>query len=265
MRRLPLVFLVIITALASGCAAVGDIFNLPLPAARLVPQVIATYPHDPTSFLQGLEFDGERLFEGSGLYGESTLREVDLESGEVLRSVALDEQYFGEGITLVGDRIYQLTWREGTVFVYDRDTFERIGTFSNPTEGWGLCYDEPENVLYMTDGSANLYRVDPETFTLIEALPVSFNGQPVAQLNELECVGDYVYVNVWQTDFILRLDKHNGRISAVIDARGLLPDEIRAGLDSGAVLNGIAYRPETGTFIITGKLWPLLFEVRFAG
>lgn len=231
----------------------------------LVPEVLASYPHDSGAFTQGLVWDGGRLFESTGLNGRSTLREVALESGEVIRQLALDERYFAEGLALVGDKLYQLTWRAGEAFRYDAETFDLETTYRYDTEGWGLCFDGRD--LYMTDGSARLFRRDPESFAVTRTVVVRAQEDgreaPVTNLNELECVGNYVYANVWLSDTIVKIDKASGRVVATVDASGLLTPEERAGLENGAVLNGIAYNPESDTFYLTGKLWPKLFEVRF--
>ena len=158
------------------------------------------------------------------------------------------------------DRLIQLTWEAGEAFVYDLD-FEQTGTFNYAGEGWGLCYDGES--LYMSDGSATIDRRDPETFEVLEEVKVRLRGAPVVLLNELECVGDSLYANVWQTDDIVRIDKASGQVTARIDASGLLSAEERASLEAGGVLNGIAYDTEEETFFVTGKLWPRVFEVRF--
>lgn len=227
-----------------------------------VPEVLATYPHDTDAFTQGLLLNGDRFFESTGLYGESTLREVVPETGEVVREVTVPPEYFAEGLTLVGDRLVQITWREGTAFVYDVGTLEQTGTLSYAGEGWGLCYDGEQVV--MSDGSATLTRRDPETFEVLGSYGVTLDGQPVTRLNELECVGGDVYANVWQTDTIVRIDE-TGEVIQEIDASNLLTEEERAQLGPDAVLNGIAYDPEAKTFFLTGKLWPKVLEVRFTG
>lgn len=231
------------------------------PVIAYVPEVLAAYPHDTEAFTQGLVWIDGVLFESTGRYGLSTLREVDLETGDVLRSIPVDEAYFAEGLALVEDRLIQITWREGAAFVYDAASFELIETFSYEGEGWGLCYDGVD--LWMSDGTPNLFRRDAATFELLETVPVALFGEPVANLNELECVDGHVYANVWQSDFIVRITPETGVVNAIVDARTLLTPEQRAMLPGGAVLNGIAYLPETETFLITGKLWPALFEVTF--
>jgi len=226
-----------------------------------VPEVIASYPHDAQAFTQGLLLEGGYFYESTGLYGRSSLREVVPETGEVLRLLPLPEEYFAEGLALVGDRLIQLTWREGEALVYDRETFEHLDTFSYEGEGWGLCFDGES--LYMSDGSDTLYRRDPESFEVTGEVRVTLRGEGVRNLNELECALDHVYANVWQEDRIVKIDKASGRVVEEIDASGLLSADERAQLAPDAVLNGIAYNPARDTFYLTGKLWPKVFEVRF--
>ncbi len=229
---------------------------------RLQPEVLNTRPHDVTAYTQGLLLYDGSLYESAGLYGESTLREVNPDTGEVIRSVPVPAEYFAEGLALVGDRLIQLTWKEHEALVYDLETFERVDTIPYEGEGWGLCYDG--EVLYMSNGSPFITIRDAETFAVIDRGLVTVAGQPVDQLNELECVGDYLYANIYQADFIVKIDKHNGNVVAIINAAGLLSPEERAALVVGQqVLNGIVYLPESDTFLITGKQWPTMFEVRF--
>ena len=229
-------------------------------ATRQVPEVLNTYPHDAGAFTQGLLLHDGDLYESTGLFGESSLREVNLETGEVVRELPVASEYFAEGLALVGDKLVQLTWQNGRAFVYDLETFNQEGRFSYETEGWGLCYDGED--LYMSDGSATLFERDAETFEIVSEKQVRLGSEPVTQLNELECVGDFVYANVWQTDRIVKIDKESGRVVSDIDASALFPAAERPA-DPNAVLNGIAYNPDTDTFYLTGKLWPRLFEVRF--
>ena len=228
---------------------------------RLAPQVIETRPHDTSSFTEGFELVDGVLYESAGHYGESTMRRTDPQTGEVLTSVPLDGQYFAEGIAVVGDKVLQMTWKESTVFVYDADTLEPEGTLPMTGEGWGLCYDGSE--LWQSDGSPVIHRRNPETFEETGHVVVTYQGQPTNMLNELECVGDRIYANVWMTDFIVRIDKATGVIDAVIDASGLLTPAEKAAAGAQGVLNGIAYNPDGDAFLITGKLWPKTFEVTF--
>ncbi len=198
------------------------------------------------------------LYEGTGLNGESSLRRVELETGEVLQQVDLAEEHFGEGIVVVGERIYQITWQSQLAFVYDRETFEVIDTHTYPTEGWGLTSDGER--LIMSDGSNRLFFRDPETFAEIRHVDVLDAGEPVTRLNELEWVNGEVWANVWQTDRIVRIDPATGAVLAWIDLTGLLQPEDQAGADVD-VLNGIAVDEGTGRIYVTGKLWPVLYEI----
>lgn len=231
---------------------------------RLVPKVLNVYPHDATAFTQGLLWHDGYLYESTGLYGESTLRRVDIESGAPLESLPIDEAYFAEGLELVGDKLIQLTWQAGLAFVYDFASFDLIEIIEYDGEGWGLCYDG--RFLFMSDSSSYLSIRDAETFDLIVRAAVTYQGQlvPAQLLNELECIGDEVYANAWNTDFIFRIDKWTGDVTAVIDASALLTDAEKAELAAGSVLNGIAYNPDSETFYITGKKWHKLFEVVFS-
>ncbi len=229
-----------------------------LTSERLRVQVVQTYPHDPGAFTQGLVLAGGRLFESTGLEGRSSLREVELVTGKVLRKLDVPAPVFAEGLALVGTRLFQITWKHETAYTYDRDTFKKGPSFPYTGEGWGLCHDGRE--LVMSDGSARLSFRGPETFRQVREVTVRDQGQPVDQLNELECVGPHVYANVWMTDRIVRVDPKTGTVTATIDASNLLNPSERYGTD---VLNGIAYDATDDTFLITGKLWPRMFRVRF--
>lgn len=227
-------------------------------AERLRVQVVSIRPHDPEAYTQGLVLDRGKLYESTGLYGVSSLREVDPQTGEVKRRVNLPQSFFAEGLALVGERLIQLTWQEGSAFVYDSARFERTAEHRYQGEGWGLCHDGQR--LVMSDGSDRLTFRDPQTFAPTGEVRVTAAGRPVHLLNELECVDGVVYANVWQTDDILRIDPGTGKVTAVIDASGLLTPGEASRAD---VLNGIAWDPAARTFLITGKLWPKMFEVRF--
>jgi glutamine cyclotransferase len=219
-------------------------------------RVVAKYPHATDAFTQGLLWHEGAMYESTGRYGQSSLRRVRLEDGAVLSERSLDTSLFAEGLALVEDRLIQLTWRSGIAVVSDLASLEQRDTLRYPGEGWGLCFDG--DVLWMSDGSSMLERRDPESMELLGEMTVWQGDRPVPKLNELECVGDAIYANVWQSNEIVRIDPSTGRVTAVIDASGLLTtvEAIRAD-----VLNGIAYRPDNETFLLTGKLWPHVFEV----
>jgi len=220
-------------------------------------EVVASFPHDPHAFTQGLVFFEGRLFEGTGQYGSSELREVELETGKVVKSIRLDASRFGEGVTLLGDRLYQLTWRSRIGYVYERATLRKIREFGYEGEGWGLTHDGSQ--LILSDGTSTLRFLDPETFEVKRRVTVQDRGRPVRELNELEFVDGEIYANVWTTDTIARISPKDGRILGWIDLRGLLPDSERTTDD---VLNGIAWDPEKRRLFVTGKNWPKLFEIR---
>lgn len=230
----------------------------------LVPEVIRTLPHDGGAFTQGLLIEDGIFYESTGQNGESTFRQVDLETGEVLYQFDLDATYFGEGLALTDQWFIQLTWRSGQAFVYDRTTLEPLGFFEYTGEGWGLCYDG--QFLYHSDGSETITIRDPNTFGYVGQLTVTIDTISILDINELECVGDSIYANVWNTDRIVRIDKATGEVTAIIDASGLLTPEQQQEANergSNAVLNGIAYNTETESFYLTGKRWDRMFEVFF--
>lgn len=221
-------------------------------------KIVHIYPHDRAAFTQGLEYRGGFLYEGTGLNGQSTLRKVELETGKVLQKIPVDPQYFGEGITLLDQRIIELTWQAHRGFIYDRDTLRRIGAFDYPGEGWGLTHDARQ--VFMSDGTAQIRIWDPSTLQETRRINVHEGAMPIASLNELECVRGEIYANVWQTDKIARIDPADGHVTGWIDLTGLLtPAEISEGAD---VLNGIAYDSLGDRLFVTGKLWPKLFEIQ---
>jgi glutamine cyclotransferase len=247
--------------------------DAPIPV--LVPEIINSYTHDSAAFTQGLLYFDGVLYESTGLRGQSSLRQVNPVTGEVLKTIdvnraalgvestAEDPEIFAEGLERIDDRLIQLTWQEQLAFVYNIDTFEKTGEFNYEGEGWGLCYDG--RYLFMSDSTNYLSLRDATTFDLVVRFLVTYNGEPLQSqlLNELECVGDYVYANLWQTDYIVQIDKFSGQVTALIDASKLLTEDEKAALGAGQVLNGIAYNPDSDTFFITGKQWSKLFEVKF--
>lgn len=248
-------------AVAGSPAPIATV-GAPPALRRLRPEIIATYSHDPTAFTQGLLLHGGFLFESTGNYGRSTLRKVEVESGKVLSRVELPANLFGEGLALAGDKLVQLTWREGVALVYDLSRFEKVGQINYTGEGWGLCFDG--QWLVMSDGSDQLFFRDPATLAIWRRLPVRMEGRPVMRLNELECVGESIYANVWGDTYIVEVDKGTGAVRSRVDASQLLTPEERQSVGPDGVLNGIAYDGENGTFLITGKNWPKIFRVRFA-
>lgn len=248
-------------ALFLGLAA----FIAPAAAVARVPvygfEVVRTYPHDRRAFTQGLAFHDGELLESTGRY-PSTVRRVRLEDGVVLQLHELDDEYFGEGLTVIGDRIVTLTWKNGKAFVWDADDLEPRGEHTYEGEGWGLTHDSTR--LIMSDGTAALRFLDPVTLEETGRVPVTLQGRPVTQINELEWVEGEVFANLWQTDFIIRINPTTGEITGIIDLTELMPD--RSGLDpTDAVLNGIAWDPVGRRLFVTGKNWPTLFEIRLTG
>jgi glutaminyl-peptide cyclotransferase len=261
-----LLFVLLTLCMVTGCDGTtlsADLASKSTTPEQLIPKILSVRPHDTGAFTEGLVWYSGFLYESSGLYSESDLRQVDPQTGKVLRRAKDPPQVFGEGLALNGNHLVQLTWQEKIAYVYDLDTLAQISSFSYDGEGWGLCFDGKQ--YYMTNGSASISARDAKTFALVSEVQVVQDGQPVDMLNELECVGDSLYANVWKTNNILRIDKVTGRITAVIDASGLLtPEEVAAaGPDGDGVLNGIAYDPTHDVFLITGKLWPKMFEVKF--
>ena len=221
-------------------------------------EIVSTYSHDPTAFTQGLVFYDGFLYEGTGLYGESSLRKVRIEDGVVLKLVELDEEYFGEGITILGDRLFQLTWREGCGFVYDLATFEQVVDFTYETEGWGLTTDGKH--LIMSDGSEVITYLDPTSYQPVKKIKVFDQDGPVKRLNELEYINGEIYANVWFTNWILQIDPQTGKVIGRIDLSELhhLEMELNPKVD---VLNGIAYDLENNRLFVTGKLWSHIYEI----
>lgn len=221
-------------------------------------RVIRTYPHDPRAFTQGLVYEGGELFEGTGLRGQSSLRRVALETGQVLQQHALAAQFFGEGITVFGDQIIQLTWQSHLGFVYDKMSFKLLKQFSYPTEGWGITHDGQR--LIMSDGTSNLYFLDPGTLAETDRVEVHDDQGPVIRLNELEYIQGEVFANVWQTNRIARIDPLTGQVRSWVDLTGLLVvTDPQQRVD---VLNGIAYDAENDRLFVTGKWWPNVFEIQ---
>lgn len=232
-----------------------------VPAGPAVPvygyTIVNTYPHDRDAFTQGLQYLDGVLYEGTGLKGRSSVRKVQLETGQVLQRRDVPPEYFGEGVTVWKTDLFQLTWQSGVAFVYDRETFAPRRTFTYVGEGWGLTHDGTG--LVMSDGTDALRFLDPVTFSERRRVRVTADGRPVRHLNELEFVKGEILANIWQTEDVVRIDPASGRVTAWIDLSGLLTPREQASTD---VLNGIAYDAPGDRLFVTGKLWPKLFEIR---
>jgi glutaminyl-peptide cyclotransferase len=244
--------LLVLVALVAAAA-----IQLPPRAPRSSYKVVHVYPHDRSAFTQGLEYADGFVYEGTGLNGQSSIRKVKLETGEVVQQHDVPAEHFGEGITIWKSDLIELTWRSQIALVYDLATLSQKRTFSYLGEGWGLTHDDTS--LIMSDGSAALRFLDPATFAERRRLMVTDGGLPVPHLNELEVVRGEVYANIWQTNFIARIDPGSGVVIGWIDLTGLLSAADSRGVD---VMNGIAYDAAHDRLFVTGKLWPKLFEIK---
>jgi glutamine cyclotransferase len=246
---LTILVVVLVIYIVNSSASVSQLYGY---------EIINTFPHDPNAFTQGLVYEDGCLYEGTGLNGHSSIRKVELETGKVIRIYHLDDKYFGEGITIFGNKIFQLTYQSHAGFVYDKNTFEQLRDFSYPTEGWGLTHDSKH--LIMSDGTPTLYILDPNSLERIARVAVYYNGSLLKNLNELEYINGKIYANIWQTDNIAIIDPQTGHVINMIDLKGLLKDQdINGPID---VLNGIAYDAKEKRLFVTGKYWPKLFEIK---
>ncbi len=218
------------------------------------------YPHDTSTYTEGLEFHDNVLYESGGQYGISKLVTVDLKTGQSTKKTPLDKKYFGEGITILNDKIYQMTWKEKTCFEYDARTFAKLKEFTYDGEGWGMTNNGKQ--LINSDGSSNLYFRDPETFKVMSTIGVTDNNGPVANVNELEYINGYILANVWQTDMIIKIDPESGKVIGKADFGGTKEKYFPEYAEKAEVLNGIAYDKATNRLFITGKYWPKIFEVK---
>ena len=221
-------------------------------------KIINSYPHDPNAFTQGLEYDDGLLYEGTGGYGQSSLRRVDIQTGRVVDIVHLEDEFFAEGIAIWKDRIIQLTWRSYQGFVWDKENLTQTGSFSYRREGWGITSDASR--LIMSDGSDALYFLDPNDYSLQGSIRVTADGEPVKGLNELEYINDMIYANLWPSTWIAIISPDTGEVTGRIDLSGIM-DEGGIPKRRVDVLNGIAYDPSEDRLFVTGKLWPSLFEI----
>ncbi len=232
--------------------------SAPARTPTYVADVLQSWPHDPEAYTQGLVWDNGRLYESTGLVGKSSIREVELKTGRVIRKHDIPDPYFGEGIVIMGDDLWQITWTSGVAFLYDAKTFTQRAVFKYDGEGWGLATDGTS--IIMSDGTPSIRFRDPKTFDVQRTISVNDHGTPVTQLNELEWVKGEIWANVYQSDQIARIDPATGNVTGWIDLAGLLPKLERKGEED--VLNGIAYDPQEDRYFVTGKLWPRLFEIR---
>jgi glutaminyl-peptide cyclotransferase len=257
-HKFQLQFAIAVGALILACAPTTVAQRKPAPVQSY--KVVATFPHDTSSFTQGLVFasDGQ-MYESTGLEGESTLRRVDIATGKTLQRVDVPAKYFAEGLAMVGDELLQLTWQHKLGFVYDRRTFKQKRTFTYQTEGWGIAYDGTSS-LVMSDGSDTLTFLDPKTLAAGKTLRVRDAGRPVANLNELEWIEGEIWANVWMTDRIARISPRTGEVNAWVDLSSLWPVAQRP-MPTDQVLNGIAYDAANRRIYITGKKWPRLYQI----
>lgn len=221
-------------------------------------QLAQTLPHNPQSFTQGLEWSGKKLYEGTGLHGKSAVMEIQAETGEAKVKIDLEQDYFGEGITVVNNLLYQITWQNKTGFVYKLPELKKVNSFTYATEGWGLSHWQGN--LIMSDGSNRLYILDPQTFSRKKIIEVWDNKGPVDALNELEMIDGYLFANKYQTDQIVKIDPENGKVMGYLDLSGILKDSDRTGEED--VLNGMAWNAEEKLLYVTGKNWPKMFAIR---
>jgi glutamine cyclotransferase len=229
-----------------------------VPASVYSYEVVNTYPHDTGAFTQGLEYYNGELYESTGLNGKSSLRRVELTTGKVLQKIDIDKQYFGEGMTIFGGKIYMITYQTHVGFIYDLKTFKQIGSWQYEGEGWGLTNDGTN--IIMSNGTNKINYLDPQTLTIVKTLEVTDENYLVERLNELEYIGGEIYANIWTTDRVARIDPATGKVNSWVDLSGLLsPQERTERVD---VLNGIAYDKKGDRIFVTGKLWPKLFEIK---
>ena len=249
--RVPAVLRMLVCCAAASAWSDGDV-------ERLTVNVHRAIPHDTEAFTQGLLWADGKLYESTGRRGRSELRELDPDTGRVARRLPISRMHFGEGLAHHAGRLVMLTWHAERAYVFATDDFNRLDVQTYRGEGWGLCHDGERFV--MSDGSDRLTFRNSDSFAATGSVAVTLDGRPVANINELECVDGSIYANVFQSDSLVRIDPARGQVTQLIDASGLLARDQAASAD---VLNGIAFNPDSGRFTITGKLWPLMFEVTF--
>lgn len=260
MKRAIIAAVMLLAAVSCGGrrgAAASAASTVPAEPTQYVCRVKAVYPHPADRYTQGLQYVDGTMWEGTGLHGESAVYATDLASGDTRTFATLPDSEFGEGITLLNGRLYQLTWTDNKAHVYDSATGRRTGEFRYTGEGWGLTTDGRK--LYMSNGTSRIWRIDPATFRREGSVEVTLRGEPVEFLNELEWIEGRIWANVYTTDAIVIIDPATGVVEGVVDLRGLLADEDRT--DDTDVLNGIAYDAAQGRIFVTGKRWNKIFEI----
>jgi glutamine cyclotransferase len=265
MARMPLILVLLLSLSSLQCNGGTTNTNAPSNSSpenavvqKLGYEIVNIWPHDPGAFTQGLVFLEGKMIESTGQVGRSSLRNIEIQTGRILKQIDIPPPYFAEGIALLNNKIYQLTWEQQLGFIYDAQSFERLGEFKYDGEGWGLTSDGRS--LILSDGSNRIRFIDPDSFQVRKTIAVMDEKVPVRDLNELEFVNGEIYANIWHDDRIAVINPQTGRVTAWIDLTGLLqPGDVQ---DSEAVLNGIAYDQSTGRFFVTGKLWPRLFEIK---
>lgn len=249
-------------AAMTACVAIALSWTLGACAAELPVDgytIVHTYPHDTHAFTEGLFYESGYLYESTGRIGESSIRKVELETGEVVQRASTPPGIFGEGIVASGTKLVQLSWQEGVGFIYDKATFKLLDRFTYPGEGWAMTRDAKH--VYMSDGTPTIRILDPDTFARTGSIQVTANGVPLQQINELEWVKGQIFANVWQTNRIARIDPKTGHVVGWIDLSGLMPVG-RLDDPENSVLNGIAYDAVHDRLFVTGKYWPALFEIK---
>jgi len=267
-----LIILFILAGLFITCSNTPDKNNIPVYGY----EVVRSYPHDPTAFTEGLSYWNGIMIEGTGLHGLSDLRKFELETGEIIQKLKLDDKYFCEGLTLFKNKIYQITEVENIGFIHNLDSLKEIGTYTYNTDGWGVTTDGKQ--LIMSDGSATIYFIDPDTFKLTRKIKVHANGDSVKNINEMEYIEGEIWANIWPIDTIVRISPQTGDVIGWINMKGLLSEEDKKNIGYSAIesqkstftipykeeacLNGIAYDSRGKRIFVTGKLWPKLFEIK---
>ncbi len=259
MKFLSTILICFLTIISCNNNSASENINTSTPTQQANFQIIKQYPHNSTSFTEGLEYRDSSLYESTGLNGTSKLSKIDINTGKDLLTINLDKKYFGEGITILNGKIFQLTYKEEKCFVYDLKSFKKLQEFSYTGEGWGMTNDGKQ--IINSNGSNNLYYRNANTFAEENIIAIFDENGPLANINELEYVDGFIYANVWYKNYIVKIDPKQGKVIAKFDFSGLI-NQYMPNLHRDEVINGIAYNKQKGTFYITGKFWPLLFEIK---